>query len=70
MPTLTIPFDYQIVWTAMELGMTPNEFRSLDWREQAEILAYFKVKGKIDAYYQDSHKRKREEFEQNKGARQ
>lgn len=63
MPNLTIPFEYQIIWTALEAGLTPNEFRMLGWHEQAELLAFYKVKGKIDSYYQDYHKQKREEIE-------
>lgn len=69
MPNLTISFDYQIIHTALECGLTPNQFRLLEWGEQAELLAYYKVKGLIDSFYQDAHQQKRERWEDNKGVR-
>lgn len=48
---LTMPYDYWVVWTAIESNMTPGEFRLLPWEEQAELIAWHMVKQKVQAYY-------------------
>jgi len=67
MTDLTLSHAYNIAWTAEQAGMTPAEYRVLPWEEQAELMAYFYVAGRIKAFYADQQQtlaeRKQREYE-------
>jgi hypothetical protein len=58
MPTLSLSMDYSILSTAHESGLSPSQFRELDYEDQAELIAFHKVKGTIEAFYHQWHRNK------------
>ncbi len=54
MDALSFSSFYNEVWTAIQAGMTPGEFRMLPYIEQAELTAFFYVENRIKAYHADS----------------
>lgn len=67
MTDLTLSHEYNQVWTAMEAGLKPADFRLLPWDEQAELTAFFYVQNRIKAFYADEQKamaeKKQREYE-------
>lgn len=53
MTDLTLSHAYNVAWTAQQAGMTPAAYRLLPWDEQAELMAYFYVAGRIKSFYAD-----------------
>jgi hypothetical protein len=56
MTELTLSEDYNLVWTAVETGLIPGEFRMLPYDEQAELMAYWYVNSRIKSYYADEQR--------------
>ncbi len=67
MTRLTNSAEYNEVWTAVQTGLTPKQFRLLPYDEQAELTAYWLVNNRIQSFYADEQrkeaKRKQQEME-------
>lgn len=57
MTDLTLSSEYNEVWTAFESGLTPGQFRLLDYHEQAELTAYWYVNSKIKSFYSEEQRK-------------
>lgn len=53
MDALSFSNAYNEVWTAIQAGMTPGDFRMLPYMEQAELTAFFYTENRIKAYHAD-----------------
>jgi len=73
MTELTLSADYNQVWTALESGLLPGQFRLLPYDEQAELTAYWYVNGRIKSFYANEQRvegvRKQKEMEAQAKAR-
>lgn len=67
MTDMTLSSEYNEVWTALESGLTPGQFRLLPYDEQAELTAYWYVNSRIKSFYADEQRaeavRKQQEME-------
>lgn len=73
MTELSLSKAYNDVWTALESGLTPGQFRNLACLEQAELTAFHYVKGLINGFYYSEREaidqRRRQEMESKARAR-
>lgn len=46
------------IHTAKEWGMTPSQFRKLDWEDKAEMIAHDRVVDKMQQYDAEQYARK------------
>jgi hypothetical protein len=67
MKELTLSHEYNEIWTALESGLRPSQFRMLPYDEQAELTAYWYVNSRIKSFYADEQRqvaeKKRQEME-------